>query len=80
MKEWESIRDKLLIFKIENFAENILKIGFEHHIKPLKEYAENLLNKIKNMDFDDIKSSLAAFPDILETITGKPLKIVLNEE
>jgi PAS domain S-box-containing protein len=69
--EWESIKDKLLIFRIEKFAENIKSVAADHKVEYLEKYADKILEEIKTMDLDEMKTTLHAFPAVISNLKAR---------
>lgn len=69
--EWEMIKDKLLIFRIEKFAENLKSIASEFDTAYLEGYADKILEEIKAMDLDEMKVTIHEFPKILENLKSR---------
>ncbi|GAB4314311.1 MAG: hypothetical protein Kow00127_05550 [Bacteroidales bacterium] len=65
---WETIKDKLLIFKIENFASDLNKAAVKWGSEYLEYYSKQLLNDLQNMDFDSIRKRLSRFGDVVKSI------------
>ena len=68
MAEWETIKDKLLIFKIEAFAEKLKTSSIDFDLSYVKKYAEKILDQIKFMDFDGLNESLNDFPLLIDDL------------
>ena len=74
LPEWEQIKDKLLIFKIEQFAENVTAVAEEFKSEYLAKYGTKLQSEIASMDFDEIRVTIASFPKIVKNLLEKKNK------
>lgn len=68
MSEWFQIKDTLVFFKIEAFAEKVKMIGQLHHSSIMVEYAERLIESIDQFDLDNIKERVLNFPSLISEI------------
>ncbi len=66
--EWETIKDKLLIFKIEAFAERLEKMAEEVKLNHVKVYANKMIEEIKSMDLDELNNTLKSFPEVIKEL------------
>ncbi|HPE55875.1 MAG TPA: PAS domain S-box protein [Bacteroidales bacterium] len=74
LPEWEQIKDKLLIFKIEQFAENVTAVAEEFKSEYLAKYGTKLQSEIASMDFDEMRVTIASFPKIVKNLLKKKNK------
>jgi signal transduction histidine kinase/DNA-binding NarL/FixJ family response regulator len=68
MSEWIQIKDSLVFFKIEAFAEKVKMIGQLHQSSIMIDYAERLIESIDQFDLDTIKERLINFPGLISEI------------
>ena len=66
--QWEEIRDQLILFKIESFAEGIIKLGINHNCPSLAKYGELIQRKNDTLDIEGLKRTLAYFEEIPRTL------------
>ncbi|MDM8540302.1 ATP-binding protein [Desulfococcaceae bacterium HSG9] len=65
---WQTVRQKQFIPDIQRFGEDIKKIGTEHDIRNLMEYAENLLFHIDSYDIEKIIVTLDDYPNMVSSL------------
>lgn len=68
MSEWFQIKDTLVFFKIEAFAEKVKMIGQLHHSSIMVDFAERLIESIDQFDLDNIKERVLNFPSLISEI------------
>ncbi len=66
LPQWRSIKDQLVLFKIEAFALHLKSVATKSDIPQLMLYANQLLDDINNLDLEEIKKNLMDFPLLLE--------------
>ena len=67
-KKWESSLKTASFYEIEKFAQNIKKIGQEHHLKVLKSFSDVLVMHAKNFDIDNMNEVLKSYPKIINEL------------
>ncbi|MCD4695666.1 MAG: PAS domain S-box protein [Bacteroidales bacterium] len=65
---WNEIKDKLMLFKIDEFAGNLLKLANDFNLQYLEIYSKTLQNEIKSMDLDSMNQTLKQFPEIINDL------------
>jgi len=78
MPSWENVRDQLVLFKIEEFADELNKFAMGYKFKILSDYAEKLANEVEILDLEALKVTLNDFPRLIEKII-KEFKNKRNE-
>jgi PAS domain S-box-containing protein len=63
---WTEIHNKLVLYKIEEFAKKLKTLAEETNSHHLKEYVGHLVNAIDGVDLDEIAKILEEFPKLLE--------------
>jgi len=66
MPQWEDIKEQLVLFKIENFANNLRNFAKKYSLTLLINYSNMLIEGIEHIDLDLIKETVAKFPRIIE--------------
>ncbi len=67
---WEAIKDQLILFKIEEFANELKTIASESGFKFLEAYADRILDELDIVDLDALKETLSEFPRIIDKIVS----------
>ena len=67
--KWEAVRNYLVLFKIEAFADDISKYSEVIECKFLTEYALQLKADLDNVDLESLKVNIDYFPQILTQIS-----------
>jgi signal transduction histidine kinase/DNA-binding NarL/FixJ family response regulator len=68
MPAYEGIKDQLVIFRIELFAEDLKKLALSFNFEYLKDYADKLLAFIETFDLDELNEAIRQFPQIIAEI------------
>ena len=68
LMSWAELKDQLVLFKIESFAENIAALGEKHNCPPLVSYGKLIGEKIELLDIESIKNILAQFPELSNAV------------
>jgi PAS domain S-box-containing protein len=63
---WNSVNNTLVLFNIEKFANEVLKISGRFNLVILKNYGEIILKEIESVDLEAIRITLNKFPEIIE--------------
>jgi hypothetical protein len=63
---WKKISGAIEIDVVNDFAQNIIKLGCEYNVSELIQYGENLREFTKNFDIKNIKGNLKKFPEIVD--------------
>jgi len=63
---WKEISGAIEIDVIDDFAQNIIKLGCEYNVSELIQYGENLREFTQNFDIKNIKGNLKKFPEIVD--------------
>jgi signal transduction histidine kinase/CheY-like chemotaxis protein len=65
---YEEIKDQLVIFRIELFAEELKKLALSYNFDYLKDYADKLLLCIETFDLDELNDTIRMFPGLIDEI------------
>ncbi|MBN2682923.1 MAG: response regulator [Bacteroidales bacterium] len=65
---WNEIKDGLVLFKIEDFANQLIDFGNSNKIDFLIQYSEQIIDYVNNVNIEDLLIHLNKFPEIIETI------------
>jgi PAS domain S-box-containing protein len=65
---WEILKNKLIIFKIEEFFNGLNKYNGLYNIPIFNKYVSNLKSSIDNFDLENIEEELKKFPILVEKI------------
>jgi PAS domain S-box-containing protein len=65
-KEWERIKDDLIIFDIEDFHRNLTEFGEDNNIPSIGLYCKELNICLQSFDIDAIRLKLNEFPILLD--------------
>ena len=75
---WENIKDSLILFKIESFAEELHKLASGFNFQFLKDYSIRIKEELENIDIESLRITLQEFPIIVDRIVELE-KIPRNE-
>ncbi len=65
---WNEIKDSLVLFKIEEFATNLMRFSKSYDIPHLIDYCSELLVNIENIDLEAIHIQLSLFPKYINEL------------
>lgn len=68
LEEWKGLQDKLIIFKIEDFRDNLLSLTGQYPIPSMMKYIDKLNLELDSFDLDGIETVIKKFPEIIEKI------------
>ncbi|MDM8558438.1 ATP-binding protein [Candidatus Parabeggiatoa sp. HSG14] len=68
---WQDINDMIEIEAIDDFSEQITKLGEKHHALSLVDYAKNLRELTQDFDIEGIEQALSEFPNIVKGLGKK---------
>ena len=68
LPRWESIESQLVLFKIEEFAGDLLSFAIEYKFQYLIDYANKLIDELEIIDLEAIQTSLQSFPIIIQEL------------
>ncbi|MCG6190263.1 CHASE domain-containing protein [Maribellus maritimus] len=71
LPKWEVIKDSLVLFKIEAFADELLNFADECNFESLIHYAKILKEDIEQIDLYLLKDNLEKFPLIVEELNNQ---------
>ncbi|MCB0805032.1 MAG: PAS domain S-box protein [Bacteroidales bacterium] len=68
LPEWEAIKDKLVINRIESFISKLKNEAEKTELKILIQYADELKSHLDVFDFEHLEECLAKFPEVIQKI------------
>ncbi len=66
--EWDVIKNSFVLFKIEEFAENLVDLGDRYCINLIRNYARKIFEDLEFINLDSIHQTLMAFPDLIKRL------------
>lgn len=66
--EWQGIKDSYVIFKIENFQNELSQVSSDFKCERLNQYASKLKEEIEILDLEKLRKVLLEFPQLIETM------------
>ena len=69
LPKYESIKDQLVLFKIEEFANELKKLALSFNFRILIDYADKIFAELEIIDLDELKETLDDFPRVLDMIS-----------
>ncbi len=66
--QWVSIKDQLVLFRIEEFANNLRTVALKYDIPQLISYANRLIAYINDFDLEEINALLSDFPGLIREL------------
>jgi PAS domain S-box-containing protein len=66
--QWEKIKDSLVLYKIEAFADELSKMAEKYHFQYLKDYAAMIKEDIEIVDLESLKTAINKFPEIVKRV------------
>ncbi|MBF0351652.1 MAG: PAS domain S-box protein [SAR324 cluster bacterium] len=67
-KQWEVVKLGGVFDTIQIFAGQLLKLGEDNAIRPLREFGETLQSHAENFDVEHMNITLASYPNLLEKL------------
>jgi PAS domain S-box-containing protein len=77
LPEWETIKDQLVLFKIEKFAKELQELSSQYKFQLLTDYADKLLEEVETIDLESLAGTMGKFPLLLKQLSDK-LNILNN--
>jgi len=65
---WEAVKDTLVLFEIEEFANDLKKFAGENDLIPIIAYTDKVLEDIEILDLETLKMTLSQFPETIESL------------
>jgi len=66
--KYESLNNKLVIFKIEKFCNRLHELSAEYEVPVLKEYSSRIKSDLEVFDLDGVGEQLKLFPELIQKI------------
>lgn len=76
LSRWRSIKDHLVLYRIEAFAKDLTETAIEFKLEILEDYAYRLNRHVDNLDLEAIQTLIEEFPGLIEEI--KKFRKTLN--
>ena len=67
-KQWEVVKSDGIFDSIEDFGNQLFRMGEDHAIPPLLEFGETLRSQAENFDIDGINTTLGNYPSLIEQL------------
>jgi signal transduction histidine kinase/CheY-like chemotaxis protein len=61
LPKWESVKDNLVLYKIEEFAHNLSKYAASNNLPEIENYAQSILVDVDEMNLDSLRERLSQF-------------------
>ena len=65
-KKWNSLKDDLIIFEIEQFSDELYDFALENDLQLIQEYSMLIKYHTESLDIDQIKKQINDFPKLTE--------------
>jgi len=72
--QWLSIKDQLVLFRIEDFAKKLMAAATQYNIPRLMSYAGRLKTHVNDFDLEEIKALLSRFPGLIKELEELQVK------
>ena len=66
LPQWEQLKDQWVLFKIEEFSNQLKKAAANADLIFLETYADQMRHQVETLDLEALKESMDAFPRIIE--------------
>jgi len=70
MPIWESIKDHLILYKIEAFCEELIQLADKYKFVFLYDYANQMKEDLESVDLESLKKIIRDFPQIITKIAN----------
>ncbi len=71
MKQWEEFQKKQPVKLVNRFSKDLKELGASGGLKFVEEYGEKLLIHVESFDINNIRNSLAEFPELVKRLKSK---------
>jgi len=68
LQKWQKIKDKLIIFEIQQFVIDLTETSKSVELENLTNYCRNLMENVMSFDIENIQNMLKDFPNLIEEI------------
>jgi len=68
--QYNTVKDQLVLFRIEEFAAELKRIATKYNFKYLLDYSDRISRELDIVDLDSLKETLHNFQRIIETIVS----------
>lgn len=69
LPQWESVKDQFVLFRIEEFANELKFFASNHKLEFLIKYADEVIEELEIVDLEALTDTLSRFPKILNKIS-----------
>jgi hypothetical protein len=69
-EQWEEIGNRLVLFRIESFADVLSDLADRVAVPSLERYVAHLMESMKLFDLEKIGAAVEAFPQMVEQLRG----------
>ena len=69
LPRWETIKDHLVLFRIEEFAVDLKQLANKYKFRFLIDYADKMLEDLDTIDLESLTETLRQFPGIIKQIS-----------
>ncbi|WP_346859884.1 PAS domain S-box protein [uncultured Draconibacterium sp.] len=73
LPKWETIKDGLVIYEVENFKSELSEMAYDKEITPISEYCVELELGLQSFDIELIEKRLSEFPKLIENLKAKSI-------
>ena len=70
LPKWKIINGKLVLFKIEEFANDLKQLAVSFNFTYLSDYADKVIEELEMVDLDALRETLSEFPLIIDKISS----------
>jgi hypothetical protein len=67
-KNWEKIKDNLIIYEIENFRNQLYDLAFKNSCKFISQYCNDLDKGLQSFDIEIIERKINEFPQLVKKL------------
>ena len=68
LPQWKKLKDQLVIFRIERFADELQAFAADQQFLALEQYAKKLSHESNTLDIESLRETMALFPYICKEI------------
>ncbi len=68
LKAWETVREGVVLYKVEEFANKIIKLGEDYQIELITSWGGKLLSHVADFDTQAVSTIVKGYPDIIKMI------------
>lgn len=68
MPQWELLKNSYILFKIEDFAKELIGLACEYQVNPLLHYANRIQEDLEIVNLESLQKTLKEFPAIIKLL------------